>query len=174
MWGQGPYSHLHTGQLVLQATQPAIGMSSQTPVVILVSVSTLSVQVAVSSAGWVQKALFSVLSGHRIQPLLQPSEGAIQVSQPGKARAPVLEAAVVLVLIAQTGQDGAQCPCHGSIPFIVIDESRVIGRDAEVTICSLQALQRRPRSSGPLHTQPSWSTRRGKPKVWHQEGTEEV
>lgn len=50
-----------------------------------------------------QKAPFSVLSGHCILPSLRPSGGAIQVSQLGEAGAPVLEAAVVLVLITQAG-----------------------------------------------------------------------
>lgn len=84
-----------------------------------------------------QKALFSVLSGHCILPSFRPSRGAIQVSQLGEAGAPVLEAAVVLVLITQAGQDGAQCPCHRPVPFIVIDERCVVGWDAEVTVRSL-------------------------------------
>lgn len=84
-----------------------------------------------------QKAASSVLSGHCILPSFRPSGGAIHVSQLGEAGSPVLKAAVVLVLIAQAGQDGAQCPCHRPIPFVVIDESCVIGGDAEVTVCSL-------------------------------------
>lgn len=95
-----------------------------------------------------QKALCPVPSGRCIRPSGRP----VQVGEPGEARAPVLEAAVVLVLISQAGEDGAQCPCHGPIAFVVIDESSVVGRDAEVTVRSFQALRRGPRSSGPQHT----------------------
>lgn len=113
------------------------------------------------------RKLCPVLSGHCIR----PSGRAVQVGQPGEARAPVLEAAVVLVLVTQAGEDGAQCPCHGPISFVVIDESSVVGRDAEVTVRSFQALQRGPGSSGPCTPA---AVQGEVTKVWHQEGAEEV
>lgn len=109
---------------------------------VLVRMSALCVQVAVPSAEWCRSPSKAspVLSGHHIPPSLQPSGGAIQVGQPGEAGTPMLEAAVVLVLISQAGQDRAQCPCHGPISLVVIDESCVVRWHAEVTVCSLQAL----------------------------------
>lgn len=83
----------------------------------------------------------------------------IHVCQPGKAGSPISEVVIVLVLISQAGQDGAQCPCHRAISLVVIDERCVVGGHAGVAVCSLQALWRSPQTSGPLGGKPGATAR---------------
>lgn len=64
-----------------------------------------------------------------------------QISQFLKARPPVVEVIIVLILIRAARSDGAEAACHRPVSLVVVDQGRVIRGHVRVGVCNHQALR---------------------------------